>query len=60
MTTHRLVDDTLVVERDSEGKALGIVAECTCGWRSRHFTSFTASAAFRDHKEQKQKEAADE
>jgi hypothetical protein len=56
--THQLVDSTLYVERDSDGKALGIVAQCTCGWRSRHFTSFSASAAFQEHKEQAAKTEA--
>lgn len=55
MTTHQLVNNTLYVERDESGKALGIVAQCTCGWKSRHFTGFSASAAFQDHKEEKRK-----
>lgn len=44
--THELVDNTLIRE------AGGIVAVCTCGWRSReHFTSLSASVAFRTHAE---------
>lgn len=44
--THKLVGDTLYIERG------GIVAKCTCGWRSReHFTMLTAASAFEYHKE---------
>lgn len=46
MSKHKLVDDTLVRERD------GIVAKCVCGWKSRpHFSMMSASAAFMDHEE---------
>ena len=48
---HKLVDDTLIVERDGNGKALGILARCTCGWTSSHFTSMSASSAFMDHQD---------
>lgn len=45
-TTHRLVNNTLTVERD------GIRALCTCGWETRgRFSSLIASAAFQDHVE---------
>lgn len=43
---HELKDGTLKSER---GK--GIVAYCTCGWSSIHFSSLAASAAFRDHQD---------
>lgn len=50
MTNHKLVDDTLVRERD------GIVTRCTCGWVSGgHFSSMGASAALIIHKEECQK-----
>jgi hypothetical protein len=42
---HELKDGTLRVVSG------GIEAECVCGWSSIHFSSFTASAAFRDHQE---------
>lgn len=43
---HNLVDDTLVRADD------GIVAICTCGWRSRgYFSSMSATLTFRDHQE---------
>jgi hypothetical protein len=43
---HRLVENTLHTTRD------GIVAGCVCGWKSRpHFSSFSASIAFKDHAE---------
>lgn len=29
----------------------GVVASCTCGWVSSHFTSLAASAEFMDHQE---------
>ena len=47
MTEHKLVDDTLTVERPQ-----GIVARCTCGWSSSHFSSLAASVAFRDHQDE--------
>lgn len=46
MTDHKLVDNTLV-----RGEGGGILARCVCGWRSEHFSTFAASAAFQDHKE---------
>lgn len=46
MAEHKLVDDTLTREGN------GITARCVCGWVSTgHFSSFAASAAFRDHQE---------
>lgn len=42
---HKLVGNSLKREGD------GIVARCGCGWESKHFSSLTASAAFRDHRE---------
>jgi hypothetical protein len=43
---HRLVNDTLVVERGD------IVAHCVCGWSSGpRFTSMAASALFHEHQE---------
>lgn len=45
-TEHKLVDNTLIREGD------GIVAICTCGWRSRgYFSSMSASLTFREHQE---------
>jgi hypothetical protein len=41
---HELVNGTL-----THAAGGGIVARCTCGWRSEHFSSMAASAAFRDH-----------
>lgn len=49
MSEHRLVNNTLT------RKPGGIVAKCTCGWTSEHFTSLSASAAFLNHVEQQQK-----
>ena len=46
MSTHKLVNGTLT--HDTGG---GIVARCTCGWSSEHFSSMAASAAFMDHQE---------
>jgi len=46
MQKHQLVDGTL--KRD-EG---GITARCVCGWTSSHWSSLSASAAFRDHQEE--------
>lgn len=46
MTEHKLEGGTLKREKD------GIVARCTCGWASYHFSSLTASAAFHHHQEQ--------
>lgn len=44
---HKLTDGTL--KRDEHG----ITARCECGWVSGgHFSSFAASAAMQDHKEQ--------
>jgi hypothetical protein len=43
MAEHKLVGGTLT---RNEG---GIVARCTCGWSSTHFSSMAASAAFQDH-----------
>ena len=42
---HKLIGNTLKVE---EGH---IVARCTCGWSSTHFSSLAASAAMMEHKE---------
>lgn len=52
-TDHELVDGSLKVARDDDGKPLGIDAVCTCGWKCRRFTSLTASVAFRDHQDSK-------
>jgi hypothetical protein len=50
MTEHRLVDDTMTVERTTDGT--GIVARCICGWSTGpRFTSAVASALFRDHRD---------
>ena len=44
---HELVGKSLDIEVD------GVIARCTCGWISRgHFSGFTASAAFQEHKEE--------
>ena len=52
MTKHKLVDGTLYVEREADGKPKGIIGRCTCGWNTGYrFTSFSASAAFLDHQE---------
>lgn len=52
---HELEDGTL----QREGS--GITARCKCGWVSAgHFSSLTASAAFRDHQEQKQHKEKDD
>lgn len=45
MSNHQLVNGTLVREPS------GIVARCICGWSSSHFSSMSASCAFRDHQE---------
>ena len=45
MAEHKLVGGTLTRNED------GIVARCTCGWSSAHFSSMAASAAFQDHQE---------
>lgn len=46
MSEHKLVSGSLVRQES------GIVARCECGWASGgHFSSFAASAAFREHKE---------
>lgn len=46
MAEHGLIDGALQREQGC------IVAKCKCGWTSAHFTSFAASAAFMDHREQ--------
>lgn len=57
MTRHRLINDTLTVERDKGG----IFARCVCGWHSGpHFTSLSASSAFEDHKELENKRATEQ
>jgi len=44
MTTHKLIDDTLITTKD------GVVAKCICGYVSRPcFSSFIASLEFRNH-----------
>ena len=51
---HRLKDNTLTRVKS------GILAECECGWRSVHFTSFSASAAFMDHQEREQEKKSNQ
>ena len=51
MAEHKLVGGTLTRNED------GIVARCTCGWVSTHFSSMAASAAFQDHQECKDRPA---
>jgi len=46
MKNHKLVDRTLIREGNE------IVARCTCGWRSGHFSSMSASVAFQQHQEE--------
>lgn len=46
---HQLVSNTL--KRNSKGS---IEAKCICGWSSTHFSSFAASAAFMEHKEERE------
>jgi hypothetical protein len=57
MTEHK-IDGPLKVERNDDGKPLGITVRCACGWVSAgHFTSSAASVALMNHKE---KEHADQ
>jgi hypothetical protein len=57
MDEHKLIGNTLYVEREPDGTAKGIIGRCTCGWNTGYrFTSLTASAAFQDHQEQAQGE----
>jgi NTP pyrophosphatase (non-canonical NTP hydrolase) len=47
---HKLVNNTLLVQRDDDGRECGIEATCECGWKSGpHFSSMSASAAFASH-----------
>lgn len=40
------------VERNKDGKAIGITARCACGWSSGgYFSGMSASAAKQDHQE---------
>lgn len=56
MSDHRLVDDTLYVDRDENGKARGIIGRCKCGWNTGYrFSSAIASCAFQDHVEEMEK-----
>lgn len=43
MTQEHKLDGTLKRQDGS------IIARCSCGWASSHFTSLSASAAFQDH-----------
>lgn len=53
---HKLVDNTLNVEREENGVAKGIIGRCTCGWTTGYrFTSLAASVAFRDHQEERRR-----
>lgn len=52
MMEHRLIGDTLNIERDENGKTKGIIGRCTCGWTTGYrFSSALASVAFQNHKE---------
>ena len=53
MSEHKLINDTLYVERDKDKKAKGIIGRCTCGWTTGHrFSSAIAHNTFQDHLEE--------
>lgn len=52
--THKLVNDELAA-----AEPYGVVARCTCGWESIHFSPAAASAAFMEHQEQAAESAPD-